>query len=412
MAAQVDFIKFEDVAKRHYHALNSSISKQGMGRLYEVWASEATDIGTLSNGAKLLKSILNLAAIFTQVEPVKNGAKFFTGVADAVKVLGIGKSAQDIQTNKGKSLKVASAALGITSAAGAAFKIMDSVKLIELSRFSAALGRIPKIGPFLSFATIFNVVDIAKAVIDIIGNAQKIREFDAARGVAIQKKNKWTDAKKTGLDLPLKQAKIDALTKKIADGKLALASEAAKNQKAAIVKAVEEAKDAADAARKELVDAKGFSVIIAKVRAHRTNTAERNAIIAYAKSELATKAQEKKIQQQENDLANWNNGDFKANEKSYLKNKISKWEIKANNSRWEIVKESLGLSLNSVLIVALVASTVFAGLAMFGLMAVSLPVSSAFLAISLLGIGIHFLKKYKPAQKYEHVRLNDFAAKA
>lgn len=409
MAAQVDFTKFEDVAKRHYHALNGSVSKQGMGRFYEVWASEATDIGTLSNSSKLLKSILNLAAIFTQVEPVKNGAKFFTSVADAVKVLGIGKGAQDIQLNKGKTLKVASAALGITSAAGAALKIMDSIKLIDLGLVSAALGRTPKIGSFLSFGAIFNIVDIAKAVIDIIGNVQKIREFDEARGVAIGKRNKWTDAKKTGFNGPLKQAKIDSLTQKIAKGNLALASDAVKNQKAATVNAVLQAKGAADAAKKELVDAKGFGVIKAKIHAHRTNAAERTAIIAYAKSELAFKAQEKKIQQQEADLANWKNNDFKADERTYLKNKISKWDIKANNARWETVKEAMGLTLNSIVIVALVASTVFAGLSMFGLMAVSLPVSSAFLAISLLGIGIHFLKKYQPAQKYEHVRLSNFA---
>lgn len=409
MAAQVNFAQFADVAKRHHHALNTAVSDKGRNRFFRIWSGEASDIGTLSNGAKVLKAILNIAAIFTQFEPVKNGAKFFTGVADAIKVLGIGKSAQEIHLNKKDPRKVASAALGIVSAAGAGAKILDSIKLIDLARVSSALGRIPKIGPALSFTAIFNVVDIAKAIIDIVGNAKKIREFNAHRNASLSKRNKWAEAKKTGLTDPLKQAKVNSLTKKIADGRADLASEATKARKEAVVKTVEEAKGTAEAAKQTLKNAKGFSVIKAKIRCRKAHRAERHAIIAYAKSELAIQAKEKRVAQQEKELANWKNGEFKANERTYLNSKVSKWEIKAKNSRWDIAKESLGLSLNSVLIVALVASTVFAGLAMFGLMAVSLPVSSAFLAVALLGIGIHFLKKYKTAAKYEHVRLGDFA---
>jgi hypothetical protein len=340
---------------------------------------------------------------------VKSGAKFFTGIADAIKVVGIGKSAQEIHLNKKSPRKIASAALGITSAGGALMKILDSIKLIDLAKVSSTLGRIPKIGPALSFSAIFNVVDIAKAIIDIVGNAKKIREFKADRSAALSKRNKWTDAKKTGLTDPLKQAKIQSLTKKIADGRAELASDAAKANKAEITKAVQDAKANAEEAKQTLANSKGFKVIKAKIRFRKANRAERNAIIAYAKSELAIQAKEKRVALQAKELENWNKGDFKANERTYLNNKISKWEIKAKNSRWEIVKESLGITLNSVLIVALVASTVLAGLAMFGLVAVSLPVSSAFLAVALLGIGIHFLKKYKPAAKYEHVRLGDFA---
>lgn len=432
MAAQVDYAAFPDVAKRHHHALNNALPKHGKARRFEILGSEATDIGTLSNGAKLLKSGLNILALFfTQAEALKNGVKLFTGIADGVKILGIGKGAQDIHLNKEgleavkkdanlpadkarrlkreKTLKITSATLGIVAAGGALLKTLDGIKLINLGTISAKLGSIPRVGPFLSVGTIFNIVDIVKSVIDIINHSLKIRELNGDRSESLTKKTKWTEIAKSGMTAEQKQAKIAQLTDKIAKGKALIESEATQAKKDASIKAVVDAKAAYEQADQEQQNSKGFAHFKAKIHAYQAKCTERDAIIAYSKSELAFKALEKKTAQQEKDLDLWNKDEFNGDLKGFVDRKISKWDIKANNSRMEIVKESMGISLNSVLIVALVASTIFAGLALFGLMAVSLPVSAAFLVVSLLGIGIHFLKKYKPAERYEHVRLNEFA---
>lgn len=377
------------------------------------WAEIGSDAGAINSIAKLVKSILSIAVAFVPSEPLKNSIKFTSGLSDGLKVAGAGKGINDIKENSNKPLKVASATLGLTSTVAAGVKIGHTVGAIDLGKANLLIGNIPVIGTyaarFFPILTLFNIVDIIKAGLDIKLQSDKIRQFNQTDKKIHTKIAKWIETGKSEENckkaLAEKKVTIQAKTKKAQEVHEASVKKltAAAAELANAEKALEAAKDTREKAR-----------FFAKIKAfyqHRKALHQFNTKWT-AHTNLSAVASHN--QARVDRLASREKGldEPKIDSKLYAEKKVEKWQIKQGNNRVNKIKEGLGIALNSVLMVTLVGLSVLGGFALLSILPISLSISSGFLAVSLLGLGIHFLNKLWKPTPYKPVPVSSFITNA
>lgn len=413
-------------------------------------AKELTDdSGTISNVAKLAKSTLGLlAGILKHLPWLGIAAKVFADTADVIKIFATGKDIDDIaksskalnKLGKGATpeevkaikekrtengLKVASCTLDLASIGLTGAKLVSATKLVDVgAKIAAGLGKIPFIGqvaavwaPLGSIAAFLTVVkssvDIAQGARKIIAlKNQKSGDVGADKENLANKKAKWAEVAENGIvSQELKDAKVNKLNQKIQDNDAySQALEARHGAASQLLKDTDQA--ALDA--KKLAAGKSPLKIAKKVKAAKAERQAKKATNAYAKLIASWDAAQKRTAALNDELTVWDdldlgNVDAQANViKPFAERKIEKYDIKLKNNRWNVIKEAVGISLNSVLIIASIAAIVLTGLAIVSSFAM-LPLAAAFLAVSVIGITLHFLKK-RQDEKYQGVSLNQAIA--
>lgn len=399
-------IFLQKAAQREYHKRPA----QKVGFLRQ-WADLGTDAGTLSGAAKLGKSILNILSAFYPLESLKSGAKFLSGISDSIKVMGVGKGINDIKDNIKKPVKVASSVLGLASAGAAFAKVLNAVDVIQLGKATVLLGRIPVVGSYvaryLPILSLFNLIDIAKAGCDIKLQSDKIillnKETSKIRG----KIQKWeqvttneTLKKVAEAKAPLLEVKQNKSTQLVTNTAVQI-----KTAQTELAKA-EEALEKAEAER-----AKSRFPKPNLIRNHwkaKADFEQKHNALSKLKTDLAahtTKLGKLRSTALPDDVTS-------VDAKLYASKKVEKWNIKLTNTRWNKAKEGLGIALNSVVAVTLVALTILSGLALLSILPISLSISSGFLVVSILGLGIHFINKLWKPKGYSPITPQTFISKA
>ncbi|MFV0340309.1 MAG: hypothetical protein ACK5MA_06760 [Parachlamydiaceae bacterium] len=359
------------------------------------------DSGTISNVAKLAKSVLGFfATVFKHLPWIGTSAKVFADSADVIKLFATGKNIDDIAQNTKSPLKVASCTLDLASIGLTGAKLISATKAFDIvGKLSSAIGRIPVVGTVLAawapLGSIAAAVSIAKGAVDIAQSSRKIQTLKEDKTHLQEKKTGWQERAQLGITAEFKQQKVDSLTRKIGvtervQGDLDTKANNASNRMQEADQAAEDAKTAArgrnplkvfkkiHAFRKEHQAKKAARAFDAAVRAANQNEARRNVL--------------------NNDRANWTNLDLDDEDqrndlvRPLAERKVEKYDVKLKNNRWNIGKEAVNISLNTVLIIASIASIVFTGLLIAsGVGVIALAV--AFFAVSAIGITLHFLKK-------------------
>ncbi len=417
---------YQEAYTRYASLSSQHKQKKGVGKAVNILAEESGSASTINNVAKVAKSGFGLLAGILPFEWLRNATDFVNGVSNALKAVGVLKTPKDIKDNSSDGLKVASATLGGVSAIGAGAKILNSLKIIHFAKFSSLLGRIPVIGAalakFLPIPIVLNAVDVAKAGIDIGLSSKKIHRLRKARnpgtdlyrnGYNDMKSNRTTwanvaangmtkdevDARKQFLD-----SKLDALQqKKTSYEELKTLREQDLANRYNTLQAKE---NRANAHKRNLAHkVKKFKATRAFIKAGNLDTN-----VGKSLAKINAKIEKRTAEKAGLDALAYTDDnpqiltDESANKiRDFATRKVERLKLKMSNNRWDQAKEGLSIAFNIVLIVTLVAVSVLSGLALAGLAAASLPISSGFLVVSLLCIGLHFLKKFKKNHTYGQV---------
>jgi hypothetical protein len=391
-------------------------------------AKELTDdTGTISNVAKVGKNTFGLfGEIFKHLPWIGSAASLFGNVADGMKLFNTVKDVHDITENPKASLKVASCTLDLASIGLTGAKLISSTRLVDIgAKLASLIGKIPVVGGVVAawtpLASIAAVVSIAKGSVDIAQSSLKIKELKKEKhGTAevaetedtpgveaklglLDKKQAWQSVANFGAPAALKEHKIARLTKKADDlnNDQLLTNEGVADRLSRIMQNADQAAEEA----KALAQGKSPLKVIKKIQAARKERQAQKAAKAFMASvNFFNQNAQRLVGLNEERLA-WEelNIDEADHVKALAERKVEKYDIKLKNNRFNVAKEGVNIFLNTVLIIASIASIVFAGLAIVSGLAL-IPLAVAFLTVAVAGITLHFLKK-RQDKATEEVRL-------
>lgn len=385
-----------------HHGMHLHKEPKGIKKVMHHAADEAQDVGTITSITKAARGAIQL---FDKAGPSFSSASHviaaFSYFADVVKTLGIVKYVKELvelahekptkpDAERLRNLKIASSVYGVAVGSMTGLKILDVFGAFKLANITKSLGRIPVIGqaaPFLPFASVLSMVEITKSSLDIAISAYKIealnRKIDGVKQKLHTWKN-WNLVSNGTIDAPSiqgfadqkihrLQAKIDAMTPDLIEDEFA-------------------------ASEGELANA-----LITQFQS--ASPSKQEIFRAYANYEIWHTAKEK-IERLRNKQISWRGVIVKATEglnedelhaiQAFKNAKIQKWEFKKVLLGWDKVKEGASIFLNSIAIVAMVASIVLTALGIV-ILPVLITMTSIFLFITLLGFGLQLFKKYQPS---------------
>lgn len=400
-----------------YYPYRKESKKSDPKRAFHVLASEAGETGVLSNVAKIARGIISiLEKVKISCKAAGQFASQLGFLVDSFKVLGGFKNIRDLadqaasrpKDEKEKSqrnFKIAANVTGLAVAGLTVTKILDSLKILELSKWTEAIGKVPILGkaaPVLALDPVTNVVQIVLATLSIAIAANTIEKLDQKSDAFNEKRRNWK-----ALDLDkIKDAKIAHIQKKMGKiqedaEKLGAPESQGKIEKS---KAIYEAKSkvyegkklenllkrncVARAFGKISLFFKQFGVKIAEQRYLRI-ARKHNALCAKGK------AHEEKYAKLEKNLGIWSHIESVPKEEleKLKREKLNQLKVKQVNLSFEKAKEGLGIAFNVVLIAALVTAIVFTALSI-GAVPAALTLTSIFLFVSVFSLGLHLFKKY------------------
>ena len=398
----------------------------------------AREIGLPNTFAKIAKGVASYFVTLEASEPAKNFVSNCNVFGDTVKVLSFAKGVDDIMQNaakgdvKGldlhqKNLGIASGFFQMVISGMAGFKLLDTFKVLSLSKISEALGTTA----VLPFSVVTNGFEIIKNVIDITNKSIKIHKTNQEDAKVKDKQNRFKITKDKTEDKAnsekigefLKQHIKDMKAKQKAGPDILKEKEktldSAKQRAEAALKAYSETKNKrkVNKASPEKVASliKKLPLFIEKQK----NKAELfEATAACDKAYQGLENAKSKLDGRVTKISAWKNvkNQFKKNvseskegigikrngdelDSSDLVNqmvaeKTSRWNAKRDNFSFSNLKDGLAIALSVVATIGLIATIVltFTGV---GTIPVLLTMTTLWLILALAGLGTTLLDKYK-----------------
>jgi hypothetical protein len=414
---------------------SESVLKRGISTL----KNEVSDTTTISGGAKVVRGFAQIISPF--VSALKRVVPPLSFLVDVIKFLDGIKRIDDIRTQASRKiakndqakhakraeqvLKTASAVTGLGLAALAGVKLLDALGFIKLAKFTETLGRIPVIGfafPLFPFSSFIAAADILKCTLEIGASGAKLHGIRKEMGRVNDKQDDWKTGditSKTFTKYKSKHAKtkIDEIKKQIdligrsvieTGKKVTLCSEAYQKHQAERARKKEEAKYRNLFVRTFKKIGFFFSGLLPNKETRELGKACRIHDASWRQFKSLEERNGKLAEKKElwKKMKHLDEPQQKANKleiQAFQKAKLNKWHTRIVDLRWDVVKESLSLFLNTAVIVASIAAIVLTATGIIGLLPAALSVTGAFLFISAMGLGLYLFKKYKTHERTSSV---------
>lgn len=420
------------LSKAHKNYKKSFSLKKSAGKTPRYLVECTSDSGIVVSISKIFKSVFQYPALLVSKVPFENIVKHSSGIADTFKTFNFFKGIKNIYDNssdkdsKGKKLqglKLHARNLGIANGVfqtviGAATftKLLDNFGAIKIAEITAAMGRSSVAGQTLAaiapFSVVTNFLEIGNNIVSIARASLRIHE-NRKNKIEIRHKIRAFNKKNPEIGkfftshidtIKLKQAsavtKLDLLEK---DGIITADKIASKEDKFQVKK------DAFDDKQKALRNS------VAVVRFFKTLEPRYEVRKAKLKVFKAKDQHDAICETRNRILAQWEKRDKKlvawtAIKSDFDENGLSndatnplnrliaakqyKWRLQSSGINLKNFQEGVGIVVNTLAIITLLASTIlfFSGVAT---LPATLGITSMFLIISLLGAGNEIYKKYK-----------------
>lgn len=372
-------------------------------------ASELGDEGAITKVVKLIKNTLDMLKNISSLPLDRDGIGHFKTATDMVKALGMFTSIKSLVDAIGqkpspeskhprldthlRSLKIAASVVGIADGATGVANLLHTFKVIDLAKITIKLGNMPILGnatAALTAGSIFNVLAIAKAGLDIGMSSIRLHILRKAESRIQSKTSYWKDPE---LSTDFAKKRIEHFKQK-------------QNDFADTSARLEEMLDLSDNAVKVTEASWKASSDKTAKKAWKESVKSHNKLMdRYEFIQEKQKALSAKIDK-------WAETKFLPQDvEKYKDGKLKKWNVKLQNVNLNKLKEGLGIALNTLVIITLIAAIILTTIGLGGIPAIAISLTAVVLTLTAAGIAHGLFKKYAKERTVPQVELPLFSKK-